>query len=95
MPAGVLWDWPELASTSKVAVVDLYDPYHLENLEPGDDATIDERGRRVSELTAAIGQHLEFGDFFLCATERQRDFWLGSLAAMGRVNPRTTTRILC
>src|SRR6185437_13896954 len=30
---------------------------------------------------------LRHGDFFLCASERQRDFWLGSLASLGRVNP--------
>src|SRR5204863_1726396 len=28
-------------------------------------------------------------DWFLCASERQRDFWLGALAALGRVNPAT------
>jgi glycosyltransferase involved in cell wall biosynthesis len=27
------------------------------------------------------------GDFFTCASQRQRDFWLGSLSALGRVNP--------
>ena len=29
------------------------------------------------------------GDFFLCARDKQRDFWLGQLAAVGRVNPVT------
>ncbi len=28
------------------------------------------------------------GDFFLCASEKQRDFWLGSSRRLGRVNPR-------
>src|SRR5438128_997196 len=32
---------------------------------------------------------LRRGDFFLCASQRQRDFWLGMLAAAGRVNPYT------
>ena len=29
------------------------------------------------------------GDFFICANERQRDLWLGFLAARGRINPYT------
>jgi len=29
------------------------------------------------------------GDFFLCASERQRHFWLGQLASLGRLNPLT------
>jgi glycosyltransferase involved in cell wall biosynthesis len=32
---------------------------------------------------------LRSGDTFLCASERQRDFWLGWLDAAGRVNPYT------
>ena len=27
------------------------------------------------------------GDFYICASERQRDWWLGLLEANGRVNP--------
>src|SRR5262249_54798831 len=29
------------------------------------------------------------GDFFVCASEKQRDFWLGHLAALGRINRAT------
>jgi glycosyltransferase involved in cell wall biosynthesis len=28
-------------------------------------------------------------DFIICASEKQRDFWLGWLAALGRINPYT------
>jgi glycosyltransferase involved in cell wall biosynthesis len=30
---------------------------------------------------------LYYGDFYICASERQRDFWIGMLAALNRVNP--------
>lgn len=30
---------------------------------------------------------LRRGDFFICATQRQRDWWLGALDAAGRINP--------
>ena len=39
--------------------------------------------------TAVLNEQLLRGDFLLCASEKQRDFWLGQLAALGRVNPRT------
>jgi glycosyltransferase involved in cell wall biosynthesis len=32
---------------------------------------------------------LVLGDFFICASERQRDFWIGALHTAGRINPRT------
>ena len=36
------------------------------------------------------------GDFFVCASERQRDYWLGMLAAEGRITPtRTPTTPTC
>jgi glycosyltransferase involved in cell wall biosynthesis len=40
-------------------------------------------------MRSVIDRHLVRGDFFICASERQRDFWLGSLASVGRVNPYT------
>lgn len=70
-------------------VIDLYDPFHLESLEvdkfrsqPERHASLD---RAVNELRAEV----ERGDFFLCASERQRDLWMGHLAAWGRLNPDT------
>jgi glycosyltransferase involved in cell wall biosynthesis len=36
-----------------------------------------------------LNDQLRRGDLFLCASEKQRDFWLGSLAALGRVNTAT------
>lgn len=64
-------------------VVDLYDPYIIENLH------------YFSERGADVFQHDHFtlmnslarGDFFLCASEAQRMFYLGALLACGRVNP--------
>ena len=33
-----------------------------------------------------VNEQLRRGDFFLCASARQRDFWIGQLTAVGRVN---------
>ncbi|MGH9121615.1 MAG: glycosyltransferase, partial [Acidimicrobiales bacterium] len=89
IPAGVFYEWPSLARPELVVVVDAYDPYHLENLEPGATSDIVERDEQVGRLTTAISAHLARADLVLCATSRQRDFWLGTLAAIGRVNPYT------
>jgi glycosyltransferase involved in cell wall biosynthesis len=80
---------PYLLSSTKVIVADLYDPLHLEQLEQGRDEG--RRGRRqaVQSATAVLNEQLIRGDFLVCASERQRDFWLGHMAALGRVNPRT------
>jgi glycosyltransferase involved in cell wall biosynthesis len=85
--AGGLHEWPSLGTSDLPLVVDLYDPYHLENLEAGPDEDPASRNDTVQRMREAINRHLVRGDYFLCATERQRDFWLGSLASVGRVNP--------
>ena len=38
---------------------------------------------------AVLNEQLVAGDFFVCNSERQRDYWIGMLAALGRVNPAT------
>jgi GT2 family glycosyltransferase/glycosyltransferase involved in cell wall biosynthesis len=80
---------PALLYTNKVIVADIYDPFHLEQLEQARDAG--EAGRRVivRAATEVLNQQLTRGDLFLCASRKQRDFWLGQLAAVGRVNPVT------
>lgn len=64
-------------------VVDLYDPYIVENLH-----YFSERGDEVFRHDhATLMMSLREGDFFLCASEAQRHFYLGLLLAAGRLNP--------
>ncbi|AIG79728.1 Hypothetical protein AJAP_34605 [Amycolatopsis japonica] len=72
----------------KIVVADLYDPMHLELLEQGKGVPDDKRALDLIGVTKVLDAQLERGDFFLCASERQRHFWLGHLAAMGRLSPR-------
>jgi len=70
---------------SRALVVDLYAPWIIEKLEY---SRIDpERGEpdRRDDVTI-LNRLLSLGDFFLCASERQRDFWLGALATAGRLD---------
>ena len=77
-----------LVGSDKVLVADVYDPMHLEQLEQSHDAP-GERGRfeSVQGAVAVLNEQLERADFMLCASEKQRDLWLGQLAGLGRVNP--------
>jgi hypothetical protein len=119
-PSSLVYMADEFRETPNPVVVDIYDPFHLENLEMGgegrdqqsrdqqsrdqqsrdqqsrdqqsrDQQSRDqqraEHDRAVTRLAGVINVALRRGDFFTCASERQRDFWLGSLAALGRVNP--------
>jgi glycosyltransferase involved in cell wall biosynthesis len=87
-PSALVYMAAELRETSSPVAVDIYDPYHLENLEMGGDDRA-EADRDVTRLAGVVNAGLRRGDFFTCASERQRDFWLGSLTALGRVNPYT------
>jgi GT2 family glycosyltransferase/glycosyltransferase involved in cell wall biosynthesis len=68
-------------------VVDLYCPFTIEHLEQtcGDPA----RSANAADILAVQNAQLDAGDFFICASEAQRDFWIGNLHSRGRVNPLT------
>lgn len=64
-------------------VVDLYDPYVIENLH-----YYSERGAEVFQHDHyTLMNSLARGDLFLCASEAQRLFYLGAMLACGRLNP--------
>ena len=64
-------------------VADLYNPTVMEVLEYGrqQDPTVRRRLQRLVGLRAV--SHAATADFILCASERQRDLWLGGLAMSG------------
>lgn len=84
-----IYRFPFLRRISKPLAIDLYDPFILENLEIH--STRSMRAQRVIHRNdlQVLNELLRRGDFFLCAAETQRDFWLGMLAANGRINPHT------
>ena len=86
----VIHNRPHLLQSHKVVVADIYDPMHLEQLEQAHDAP-GERGRYEQVLNTArvLEEQLQRADFFLCASGKQRDLWIGHLAGIGRVNPVT------
>ena len=84
------WTMHALARADTRVVYDLYDPLAIEVLpllaeEPARAA------RAPTHRSVVLGQlaALATGDAFVCASERQRDLWLGMLAALGRVDVET------
>lgn len=77
---------PWLKDSSKILVADVYDPMHLEQLEQARDLGEEGRARSIRETSRILNEQLERADFVLCASEKQRDFWLGQMAGQGRVN---------
>lgn len=78
---------PELLNHPGCLIIDLYDPVALENLELFRNHPLAERqeqAKRDSDLLRAL---LTRGDHFVCATERQRDLYIGGLLALGRITP--------
>jgi glycosyltransferase involved in cell wall biosynthesis len=80
---------PSLRTTGARLVVDLYDPFPLEHL-----ATVALDGRPEQfppweEVLGTLLRQVRVGDFFLCASERQRDLWLGMLLSLSRINAAT------
>lgn len=63
-------------------VIDLYDPFIVENLHYDDE-------RIFAHDHATFLNSLLHGDLFLCASEAQRLFYLGAMLSLGRVNPVT------
>jgi hypothetical protein len=89
LQGNVFDEHPSLQRSAKVIIVDLYDPFHLEQLEQTREHDPETRRIIVHNSTAAANRQCLRGDYFVCASERQRDFWLGHLAALGRLNTVT------
>lgn len=85
----LLHDFPQLGRSGCPLIVDLYDPFPIENLQLRGAWSRSEQVSASAADFATVNNLLRAGDFFICGSERQRAFWLGMLASCGRVNPRT------
>ena len=80
---------PLLARSPKVIVSDLYDPIHLETLAFTKDIGGEFRTYAVRKAAEAAHDQLRRADYIICASERQRDFYLGQLSVLGRIDALT------
>jgi glycosyltransferase involved in cell wall biosynthesis len=68
-------------------VADLYDPVILEALELQADRPVAEQRRALARQRRDLALALRTADHVVCASEAQRDLWLGALMTAGRLTP--------
>ena len=87
-----LLEFPFLMSCEQRFVMDVYDPHTLESLAWNEAGTLEERLGSHRDRLRVVELQCALGDFYVCASERQRMLWLGWLEARGRINPLTYDR---
>jgi glycosyltransferase involved in cell wall biosynthesis len=85
----VLHHHPYLRDLRIPIVVDVYAPWLLENLIWHDQDDWENWFPAYEKMFEVQMELLKTGDYFICASERQRDYWLGMLHAARRINPLT------
>jgi glycosyltransferase involved in cell wall biosynthesis len=82
------WTMRALANEPVRVIYDLYDPFLIENLAlfAKQDSSRRYKDSILRANTLAQEIALATGDAFLCASERQRDLWLGMLGTLGRLD---------
>ncbi|MGD1994481.1 MAG: glycosyltransferase [Anaerolineae bacterium] len=88
-PGAVVSLYPSLLRAGVPLALDLYIPLLLEELQRQTPHTLDEQGLQLDRVRTSLLTQIRAADFILCASEKQRDYWLGALAAAGRINPHT------
>lgn len=89
LPLGLLWG---LRRTGARLIFDLYAPALVEGAAHFAENGSAAAEARYEDVVAMTRLELLLGDAFLCASDRQRDHWLGALALLGRVPPETYAR---
>jgi len=89
LPGNLLPAFPQLPTCGKPLILEATYPYTFESLhfhaqEP--------REQQLDSFKVHLGTMRQLGlagDFYFCASQRQRDYWLGVLDVLGRINPDT------
>ena len=89
LSGSILHFHPYLRELGIPLAVDLYVPSLLESLVWHDPEEWTSWTPAYEEYFRVQGDLIRAGDFFFCASERQRDYWIGWLHSQKRVNPHT------
>jgi glycosyltransferase involved in cell wall biosynthesis len=79
----------QLTELPAAIVMDGYDPLLIEWLTTLPKEELADYAEQWANRAAALFFQYLSGDFFVCASERQRYWWLGQLETAGRINPYT------
>ncbi len=84
----VLTRFPDLARSDTYVAVDAYDPFQLEGLVRAASSVGDGHSDDRAQLEARLAaDRLNRADVVFCASDRQRQWLLGQLLALGRIDP--------
>jgi glycosyltransferase involved in cell wall biosynthesis len=86
----VIGSW--LARSRAALIFDLYDPGPLETLEIHAGASPLRRSAWTMLAVDQVLDALHLGNRFICASERQRDLWVGAMLGRRLLTPRTYDR---
>ena len=89
MQSALLTMLPELKRTDTLIVADLYDPFLLEELQQDYFLGGTADSKRTDFTVRVVNDMVRYADFIICASEKQRDLWLGQLGSQGRINVST------
>lgn len=89
LPTALIADYPQVADVDAALVIDGYNPLLAEWLAVYRREALNEAHSSWHKRLERLAAPIYVGDFFICASERQRDWWLGQLEAHGRINPAT------
>jgi glycosyltransferase involved in cell wall biosynthesis len=82
--------YPSLIRKDRIIIVDFYDPFLIEVIykcRRADAKRVLWENHKFHLYLSAINIQSRIGDFFMCANEAQRYYWLGHLSSLGRLNP--------
>lgn len=84
----ILWENPFLKKLNVPLIIDLYDPFIFEEIEVNCNKFDLEMQNKLHKSTMSVLiDQLRHGDYFICATEKQKDLWIGMLTILNRINP--------
>lgn len=83
---------PQVADLPAAIVMDGYDPLLVEWLTTLPPDQVEPQTTQWYYRTMALFFQYLIGDFYICASDRQRYWWLGQLEVAGRINPATYHR---
>lgn len=89
LPGNMLMHFRPLGSCGKPLIIEATYPYTFEALHLFSDLPRDQQAPDFFYRLETTRQVALAGDFFFCASQRQRDYWLGVLDTVGRINPDT------
>lgn len=76
-------------------IVDIYAPYLIEHVYyPYDLKKEESFWRFTDDIVLSTLVPMQYGDFFICANDAQRKYYLGMLSILGRVNPYNKGKII-